>query len=161
MIKNKKKFIIKLLFVILWLGVIFYFSNADASKTTNQSLGLTKTIVTYSLKITNSIHLTNIDINDTNVDKIIDDIHPFIRKLAHFTEFFILGILVLIMIKETNLNYYYTFTILFCLFVAILDETHQLFIDGRAGNIKDVLIDTSGSIIYIIINKIFYLIRKK
>ena len=149
------------MFVILWIGVIFYFSSADSNKTTNQSLGLTKTVVTYTLKLTNTIHVTNIELNDNNINDIIDKIHPFIRKLAHFSEFFILSILVLLMLKETNLNYNYIFTIMFCLFIAILDETHQLFVDGRSGQLLDVLIDTSGGLLYIIINKIYHLISKK
>ena len=159
--KNKKRFLIKLIFVIIWLGVIFYFSNADANQTKNHSFGVTKTLVTQIIKITNNIHITNIEINDSNINNIIDNIHPYIRKLAHFTEYFILAILVLLMIKETNLNYYYTFTILFCIFMAILDETHQLFIDGRVGSIIDILIDTSGSLLYLLINKIYHLILNK
>lgn len=161
MIRNKKKFIIKLLLVIAWLGVIFFFSNSNSEDTTNQSFGVTKTIVTYSINVTNSIHITNIDMNEENINKIINDIHPIIRKCAHFTEYFILAILVLLMIKETKLNYFYTFTILFCILIALLDESHQLFVDGRSGSIIDVLIDTSGSLLYLLINKGFHLINKK
>ena len=161
MIKNNKKFIIKLLFVILWLGVIFYFSNANSNETTNHSIGVTKTIVTYSVKVLNSIHVTNVDMSEENINTIINSLHPYIRKIAHFTEYFILSFLVLLMIKETNLNYFYTFTILFCLFMAIFDESHQLFVEGRSGNYKDILIDTSGIFIYLGMNKIYHLIDKE
>ena len=90
-----------------------------------------------------------------------NNIHPYIRKLAHFCEYFILALLVLSMIKETKLVYYYTFSVLFCIFMAILDESHQLFIEGRSGNFKDIFIDICGTIIYLIINKIYHLIKKK
>jgi len=161
MIKSKVKFIIKFILVIFWLCVIFFFSHANSNESTNQSIEITKTIVTFSVKTLNSIHATNIDASDENINNIIDNIHPFIRKIGHFSEYFILAILVLLMIKETNLNYYYIFTILFCLFMAIFDESHQLFIEGRSGNFIDILIDTFGSLMYLIINKTYYLIRKK
>ena len=48
---------------------------------------------------------------------------------------------------------------------AILDEIHQLFIDGRAGKVADVLIDTIGVSIGIclamLIHKIILQVRQK
>ena len=159
--KYKGKFFIKLLFVVLWLGVIFYFSNANSTDTTKHSMGVTKTVVTCTIKITNDLHITNVDMSDNSINDIVDNLHPIIRKAAHFSEYFILAFLVLLMIKETNLNYFYTFTILFCLFMAIFDESHQLFIEGRSGNFKDIFIDLLGIIVYVILNKMYHLIRKK
>lgn len=161
MIKNNNKFIIKLILVFLWTLVIFFFSNSNSNETTNQSQSVTKTIITYSIKISNAIHITNIDMNEENINNIINNFHPIIRKCAHISEYFILAILVLIMIKDTKLNYFYTFTILFCIFIALLDESHQLFVDGRSGSIIDVLIDTSGSLLYLLINRGYHLINKK
>ena len=161
MIKSNRSFIIKLILVILWLGVIFFLSSANSADTNNQGAGVTKIIVTNTIKVTNYVHITNIELNDENLDKIIKDIHPVIRKLAHFGEFFILAILVLLMIRETNIKYYYSFTILFCIIMAIFDETHQLFVEGRSGNLFDVIIDTTGCLSYIIINKIYNIIKIK
>lgn len=160
MVKNKKIFIVKLLLVIMWLGVIFCFSSANSTETSNQSFGLSKLIVKFSLTASNYVHITNIELNDSNIREIASNIHPYLRKIAHFLEFFILSILVLLAIKETDLNYNYSFTLLFCFLIAILDETHQLFVDGRAGQIKDVFIDSSGSLLYIIINKIYNYFKK-
>lgn len=160
MVKNKKIFIVKLLLVIMWLGVIFCFSSANSTETSNQSFGLSKLIVKFSLTASNYVHITNIELNDSNISEIASNIHPYLRKIAHFLEFFILSILVLLAIKETDLNYNYSFTLLFCFLIAILDETHQLFVDGRAGQIKDVFIDSSGSLLYIIINKIYNYFKK-
>ena len=161
MIKKRKKFIIKLFLVLIWLGVIFFFSSSDSNDTTNQSLSVTRTIVTYTIKLTNKVNITNIELNENNLNSIIVNIHPIIRKLAHYTEYFVLSILVLLMIKETNMNYYYIFTIIFCLLMAIFDEIHQLFIDGRFGNITDVLIDVFGCLSYLLINKAYRLIKNK
>ena len=161
MIKNKRSFIIKLFLVVIWLGVIFCFSNANSTDTTNQSVGVTKIIVTNTIKLTNYVHITNIELNEDNLNKITNDFHPVIRKLAHFSEYLILAILVLLMIRETNIKYCYSFTILFCIIMSLFDETHQLFVDGRSGNLFDVIIDTSGCLSYIIINKIYNIIKVK
>ena len=44
---------------------------------------------------------------------------------------------------------------------AALDEFHQLFVEGRAGSLKDVLIDSCGSLTGIIFVRIFGYIGRK
>lgn len=70
-----------------------------------------------------------------------------IRKLAHFTEFTVVGMLL------TGCAYSFDrlrphrcwATVLFAgLSTAVADETIQLFSDGRSGQITDVLLDFSG-----------------
>ena len=46
------------------------------------------------------------------------------------------------------------------LFTAILDETVQLFVDGRSGEVLDVLIDFSGVLVSVLIMT-FFIKRKK
>ena len=68
-----------------------------------------------------------------------------VRKTAHFTEYFILGILSLNCYKDYCKNKrIILFSIVFCILYAMLDEFHQTFIPGRVGTIKDVLIDSMG-----------------
>lgn len=74
--------------------------------------------------------------------------HYVVRKTAHFTEYFILGVLLL-----ATLRLYREkikdgiFAVLFTgLSVPVVDETIQRFVDGRGGEIKDVWIDFSGVI---------------
>lgn len=74
-----------------------------------------------------------------------------IRKLAHFTEFMFLGIVFCLFYLSIGKNKYYFITLIHGLIVAIIDETIQLFIPGRAGLITDVLIDTSGVIFGILL----------
>ena len=38
-------------------------------------------------------------------------------------------------------------SVLFCVLYASFDEFHQLFVDGRCGQLSDVIIDSSGSIV--------------
>lgn len=67
-----------------------------------------------------------------------------IRKLAHFSEYFILYILTYECFKEFHISNLELKSILFCILYALFDEFCQLFVDGRCGQLFDVMIDTCG-----------------
>jgi VanZ family protein len=73
--------------------------------------------------------------------------HFFIRKCAHFTEYFVFSLLILRAIRagrrETHLVWA-AVAILLVAGYAALDEFHQSFVPGRTPAITDVLIDTTG-----------------
>lgn len=76
-----------------------------------------------------------------------------IRKVAHFTEFFVLGLLLI-----GNLWVYFPkwkeciFPFLFlALLVPVIDETLQIFTPGRSPMVTDILIDFGGAICGLII----------
>ncbi|MEH6908026.1 VanZ family protein [Neobacillus drentensis] len=46
------------------------------------------------------------------------------------------------------------FVIGICLFFAMTDEFHQLFVLGRVAQVKDVLIDSAGAIVGLVIFRI-------
>ena len=121
--KNKK---VNIILIIIWLIVIFIMSSFDAGMSSRQS-GFIVGIVSKLLCIDN-----------------LDLLSLLIRKLAHFMEYFILGILVANFIKNINLKLYYG--VIFCLLYAISDEIHQIFVSGRVFQLRDVLIDFIGVI---------------
>ena len=71
--------------------------------------------------------------------------HP-VRKLAHFSEYAVMGILVYSMWRpwRKRSRKFYGFVILWVFISAALDEGHQLMVAGRYGSFMDVLLDTSG-----------------
>jgi len=74
-------------------------------------------------------------------------IHFFIRKCAHFTEYFVLSLLVLRGIRAGRPGTRFAWALLVVAIVACyasLDELHQRFVPGRTAAVGDVLIDTSG-----------------
>ena len=75
----------------------------------------------------------------------IDQLEFFIRKLAHFTEYFVLGVLVLQTLKQTKCPKQVLVSLVICVLVASCDETIQLFSGGRSGKVVDVLLDSVGS----------------
>lgn len=74
------------------------------------------------------------------------DVEHHIRKLAHFCEFAMLGLLLCHSFSALGVsNRTATGYILFlALFAAVLDEYIQSFSPGRASRVKDVLLDFSG-----------------
>lgn len=134
MSKNK----ISLLLVILWMIFIFVMSSFDATSSSNQS--------NFIVDIITSI----INIKDIGLLSLI------IRKLAHFIEYFILGVLVINFI--TRYDKKIIIAILLCIIYATSDEIHQIFVPGRSCQIIDIMIDSLGSIMGIYLYK---LITKK
>lgn len=135
---NMQKNKISLLLVILWMIFIFVMSSFDATSSSNQS--------NFIVDIITSI----INIKDTGLLSLI------IRKLAHFIEYFILGILVINFI--TRYDKKIIIAILLCIIYATSDEIHQIFVPGRSCQITDIMIDSLGSIMGIYLCK---LITKK
>jgi VanZ family protein len=75
--------------------------------------------------------------------------HHFIRKSAHFTEYFIFSLLILRGIrhgqKGTRLGWALAAVGVVAGYAA-LDEFHQSFVPGRTPAFADVLLDTAGGI---------------
>ena len=137
--------------VLICMLSIFYLSNMNSNESNNKS----KTTITKVIDKTTTI---------TNKDKenqLVEDINPYLRKCAHASIYFILSILLLISLSITinkKTSIIYLINLIICITYAITDEYHQTFISGRTGQITDVLIDTLGSILGIIL---FYIFCKK
>lgn len=129
------------LLVILWTALIFYLSHQPATKSNGLSKGATEIIVETVEKVA-----PKIDINKRSFNHII-------RKNAHFLAYLILGILVANGLRSKGVIGYKAigFALLICVLYAISDEIHQLFVPGRGGQIRDVIIDSAGAIVGILV----------
>lgn len=127
--KNKRK-IIHWTLLIIWVIGIFMMSNQPASISDSQSEGVIKILLSIGI--------------DTN--SIFGQLANFIvRKCAHFLEYMILAILYFNVAKlYFNRKKVIISTIAFVFLYACSDEIHQLFVPGREGAFRDVLIDTFG-----------------
>ncbi|MFQ9506008.1 MAG: VanZ family protein [Veillonella sp.] len=81
-----------------------------------------------------------------------------IRKLAHLTEFTILGGVLYVVLRRYIEYGTVVKTIVVGIVIASLDEFIQLFSLGRSSQLFDVLIDTVGIIIGISVVKLTYYI---
>ena len=147
----KKKIILWIL-VVSWMGLIFYFSSMDATKSTSQSQGL--------IESTKIVQHHEKDLSVEEKEAYIESLDRPVRKVAHGGIYFILGILVFLALDCYNMNSkkLLLISILICFLYACSDEFHQLLINGRSGEIRDIIIDSFGAIIGIMI---MYLIRRK
>ena len=74
-------------------------------------------------------------------------LHHYIRKCAHFTEYFIFSLLILRALRAGRKDARLAWALVAVIIVAgyaALDEFHQSFVPGRTAAVGDVLIDTSG-----------------
>ena len=76
-----------------------------------------------------------------------------VRKTAHFTVYTILGVLVYLFTRTFEGKNWkkVLISIGFAFLYACSDELHQLFVSGRSGEIKDILIDSCGATFGVII----------
>lgn len=132
-----KKIVFTIL-TILWMFIIFHFSNQKALDSTNNSQSFVRNTIVNVYKLFDS------DASDEKLNKIVEAFDVPVRKTAHFIEYFILGMLILFMFKSYEIKNLYLM-ILVCFLYAISDEVHQLFIVGRSGSFIDVILDTLGS----------------
>ena len=82
-----------------------------------------------------------------------DDGMYIIRKSAHFTEYGILGVLLCMQFSTYVKGLLKRFgnPAMCALSVAFIDETIQLFVEGRSGQVSDIWIDLAGASLGIII----------
>ena len=134
----------KIILLILWMGLIFSFSSQTGTSSSSLS---TKVLTRIAITIDK-------DMTDEEIDEFVDKYSFIIRKVAHLTIYFILGILAYINLKEYMrvTPALVIYSIIFCLVYASTDEIHQLLVNGRSGNIYDVILDTCGSTLAILIS---------
>lgn len=139
--------VIKIILLILWMMIIFAFSNQKAIDSSNLSNGLIDRTVVKVYKVFYD------DISKEKEEVIIEKYSYPIRKLAHYSLYFILGILsFLVIVDYKNNKKLILYSMLICFLYACTDEFHQLFVYGRGASLKDVKIDFIGGVI----GSIFY-----
>lgn len=145
-----KKYI-KLLLVLIVMITIFVFSNDTSMASTKKS---------DRLIINTSELILNRKLTKKEKELYTSKYVVIVRKTAHFTLYFLLGLFFISFLREFDLNNkkLLLYTILFVFVYACSDEIHQLFIYERSGEIIDVLIDTLGGTTS---SSIYVLLRRK
>lgn len=128
--------IIFLILIIINSLIIFGFSSQNGEESSN----LSKMIIT---KIANILN-----VKEENKTIFLDLGEKFIRKLAHFSIYTLLGIWSISFLYTFNikLKYQVIITSVWGFLYALTDEFHQMFSNGRHASIDDVIIDTLGVI---------------
>ena len=161
--KNGKKIkikinILRIILIILLIGtfsIIFGFSSQDSEKSSGISRKVTE-IITNPIK---SIQ----EKPKQEREKILDEIESIVRKLAHFSIYTVVGVLLMALLSTYQLKEMNRVSISLILGViyASSDEIHQCFTPGRGPAITDVIIDTLGVLLGILLVMLLIKIYKK
>ena len=117
---------------VLIMGIIYYLSSCNATISAAQSQIILDWINNY------------VPVNSF-----------IIRKLAHFSLYFILSIIIYLTGHYIKFKHPEVFTFLVVTLYAISDEFHQEFVPGRSCELRDVVIDVSGCICALLIIKLW------
>lgn len=154
--KKEQIKIIKAILIVIWMIVIFNFSNQGGTKSSGTSSKVTKIIINVITK----------DKEEPN-KQTMERIEKVVRKGAHYTIYTIGGFLIM--------NYTYSMdktkkqkilgSLLFGAFYAATDELHQYFVPGRSARLFDVGVDTLGvltgiGLYLVLMNMITKVVRK-
>ena len=146
---------ILIILLMLHMWIIFGFSNQNGEESGSISRKITQ-MITKNIK---SIQ----ELEEQEKEKVLKNIEHFIRKLAHFSIYTIMGILLMSLMLTYNLKTKNRIIIsgVIGLIYAISDEIHQSFIPNRTPLIGDVFIDFSGVIVGILMVYIIFKQLKK
>lgn len=144
--KFNKKLIISYALLVAWALVIFILS----SEGHEASSGRSDLIVEYVKAVSGS--------------NLSQDVLTFItRKAAHTIAYFIFGILAYNVIRQYKLTGRRTVLVSTAIVLgyALSDEFHQLFVPGRSGELRDVLIDTTAGVGGVLLMRALYLTSRR
>ncbi|MDR0949572.1 MAG: VanZ family protein [Lachnospiraceae bacterium] len=139
---QKKRIVITILcgglLVFLYI-LIFFFSDQDAEASGSISHYFSEKLVEFA-NFVNGGHWSDVLVQQFSHYWE----HP-IRKLAHFSEYMAMGILVFCILHQwVRSNRKSILPIVWVAVSAGFDEFHQSFIPGRVTSVADVLLDTCG-----------------
>lgn len=150
---NKKK-ILGLLILFIWIGIIFLFSGSDASSSTAQTEIVLNILSNIAEKNT-FVHTLLLKLSENHT------IFYSVRKLAHLTVFCVLQIISFSIFRAFGKSFFKSaiYSLLIVFGYASFDEIHQYFVPGRSCQFTDVLIDTFGGFIGLIICSLTLLVK--
>lgn len=175
----QKRIILGIL-IIIWMITIFLFSSQDGMESENTSDIITNRLVNETIE--NNIEIEeNVDnTNNENINNSVNvakynyefemykgEVRLVVRKSAHFIIYLVGGFLLFNFFRTYNISLrnQIIYAILGIILYASSDEFHQLFVNGRTARVEDVLLDTLGAIVGILLNliclKIVYKIKNK
>ncbi len=136
---SKKKIIraILLALIISVMVIIFVLSAQDGNDSGGTSGGLTEFLLA----------IFGVDAGSLDEAE-FTKIEAFVRTAAHFSEYALLAFLAAFFLATYEIKRIFVLLIAvaFSSLYAITDEIHQIFVPGRAAELSDWLVDTSGAL---------------
>lgn len=127
--------------ILLWVflaGIacmIFFFSSQNGEDSSRMSGRVLKHVIAYLQPALEWVIGRGVSM--ATMERVV-------RKLAHFSEYALLGFCLTLLLREYAWRFPRIFACLMGAGYAVTDELHQLLSKGRSASARDVLIDTSG-----------------
>ena len=145
---NVKTFrIVSVVLLLALMATIFCLSAQEADESSSLSDGIT-------VKIIEGFFPDFEELSEIEQEEIIHDTTFYVRKLAHFSLYFLMGVFSFLAIssyKKIKLFLRFLFSYMFSVLYAVSDEIHQLFVPGRSCELRDVFIDSCGVVLALIV----------
>lgn len=143
----KKRSTVAGLIAIIWMCIIFVFSSQPADESSEVSVGFSYRVVSSAGTF---FHLPW---DEEEFRKISIAIEGYIRKAAHMSEYALLSVLLYLWLENWQFKVLKRSVIaaFLAMLYAVSDEFHQLFVQGRAGSVRDVMIDSAGAVLGILV----------
>ena len=136
---NETRRRVTLCLVIAVMVLIFCFSAQEGEDSAKLSAGLTQWLLSKLMP-------GFMDMSDTEKLEFLNRFGFWVRKIAHFTEYALLGVAM-----TAHLHYVISRRIVpaawgIATLYAMTDELHQMFVGGRGPSVRDVCIDSAGAL---------------
>ncbi|MBR1561503.1 MAG: VanZ family protein [Clostridia bacterium] len=156
MSKRKVKVMVSLAAVIVVAVLIFIFSSQDGSESSALSGAITEWVVAHLVPGFR-------DMAEADRLRIMDTAHLIVRKAAHFSEYALLALTLVIYLHYILEHRKPTFMALVAWIAATLyactDELHQMFVVARGPAVTDVCIDSGGALAGALVGLILVVLR--
>ena len=143
---------ILIILILIWMGIIFIFSNQPSETSGELSGNLSRKI----LSTTGILGKINID----NQEKVVITTEKVLRKIAHYSIYLLGGILLMSYanLYKISTNKKMIYASIAGAIYATTDEIHQYFIPGRACMWQDIWLDSLGVATGVCIMCLIYMI---
>lgn len=147
----KRKRLIMLCILLAWMTLIYLFSAQNSIQSASLSSGMLRKLLSL-LPGWNAM-------SPALQTRRIDQLHHLFRKLGHFSEYTVLGVIAAstmrtcfpTVVTSGKCVRYFFIPACFALSYAACDEIHQIFVPGRSCEFRDVMIDTAGACLGILL----------
>lgn len=146
--------IASIIWLVLWMGFIFFLSAQTADESSDTSGSVAEIIA-------EKFYHDYEELSQTEKSQVISSMQFYVRKSAHLAVFAVLGVSAfLVFISYVNLHFssrmFLAITVS-CLYAAS-DEFHQRFVAGRSCELRDFLLDSAGIVAAVLISSAFILL---
>ena len=146
---SKSRLALRIIFWALTIAtmiIILLFSSQNGELSSQTSTGFINILM-------NIVYPNFSNLEEAARLELIESIHLFIRKCAHFSIYAILGLFssLACLTHFWNMGKRFLVALSISVLYAVSDEIHQAFVPSRVGAVADVLIDSLGALLGICI----------